>query len=265
MDRDSFIADMTIAFAPKKNLDKKSDYVNQITVFADKCPENSLHSVYSYAVSYEKYPDIKKVLFPFAREQGFIIDNKTSSPEKKWYYKCNGFYKNVQTGEDSKTKKPIMEKKKFECDTLYSSNSGGCPNCGSTSASVVMSGKFENGNWRDLPFPDEVKLLREQCFLCGKYNPDGKGDGFRVYGPSCHVHGGYNSPENDEQCKSCACRSCCIDSRDYKYNTQNYFYGKDGEKKDISQDWLKASRNPGSEILDVKKLSLSKKTTNINF
>lgn len=245
MFREEFTSMMISSYAPKKNEEKRQDYIKQIEIFARKCPENHLLNMYEFAVGFGGYPKIK-ILFEYARELGFIIEDEKIVTKQVWYYRCDGFYKDIQTGID-KYNKPIMKKTHFSCDTDYSSKSMACPNCGSTSSQIVLL----NNNQA---MSDKVKLVQSQCYICSKYKPDSKGDGFRVYGPCCGVHGNFNSPENDNQCKDCVCRSCCADSREYRHAQDNYFYKKDGERRDISQDWLNPSRRPGETIKDFSSI-----------
>ncbi len=245
-----FLAAMEIGFAPKKNQEKKEDYLNKLNVFVSKCPENNLQDVYSFAASSEKYPSIKE-LFKYAREKGYIFEAE-SKPEVRqtFYYRCNGFYKNIETGKDENGK-PVFEKKHFLCDTSYSKEARSCPNCGSTHATIVDT--------QGAAFPPEVVFVKEDCYRCKIYAPDGKGDGYRVYGPKCSQHGGYRSPDNrDETCGVCACRPCCLDARRSKYEPQHYFYQKNGERADIQQPWISLDAVPGENIRDVKKLSEEK-------
>jgi len=246
MDKESFLSDMINRFGSKKNETKKKEYLEELHVFANMCPEQNLHAVYNYAVSADGYPTLKK-LFRFAREHNFIPETDKYSEDIIVYYKCNGFYKSVADGGGK------YSKKKFECNTSYSINSGGCPNCGSTSGTIVKCFKS---------IPEEVIFLKNDCFRCKLYLPENGSKILYLYGPECGVHGSRHSPKTDQVCKSCRCKPCCIDTREFKYQTNHYMEKVRDPKHEIMQPWLKNSRKPGDHIAILEKLEMSKKYNN---
>lgn len=187
---------------------------------------------------------MSKEYIPKKLFQGESLEEKKTP--KIWYYRCNGFYKNIHTGKD-KNGEPIIESHKFSCSAAYSKKGKACPNCGSTSAAVVELREDQS------PPPDMFDC-QEFCYMCDLYRPDGKGYGFRVYGPSCGIFGGYDSPMNDEQCKSCACRRCCTIDRENKFNSKNLVFNEDGSHREIDMSWLLNSRRPGETVIDFSRV-----------
>lgn len=249
MDKMEFIAALTMAYKGK-DPEKKDAYQKSIGYFADECPEIHLSQVYSYAMT-EKFKSADK-MYTFAKEQGFITKAERVHKAIKYYYKCNGFFKKVVIGQD-KDGKDVMKRKKFDCNTKYSANSGGCPNCGSTSGTVVVDEK-------EVGFSNEIKIVQAKCFICSRYSLEIKSRKPYIHGPECGTHGNYNSPEGVEYCRSCKCKDCCIDARDEKFHRDNYYFQKNGDRQDIKQPWLKSSRNPGDHIFDFEKVTLNKKS-----
>jgi len=180
----------------------------------------------------------------------FRDDVNSFCDKLKYNADCQGIYDHIKKTHKSWDKPPMMnlfwegaEKsglirthhEKFrgwwecrDCNTKYSFCSKACPACGSTSGTVI--------NW-DSPdsFPSDIKMVQEHCFECSLYKPDKRGDGVRVYGPSCGDYGKYYLKTVDNMCKDCVCRKCCVLSAREKHDEN---YEDDLRNGRIKEDWL---------------------------
>ncbi len=199
MDKESFVADMTMGYAPKKDEDKKNDYVNKINVLASMCPDENLQQLYNFAVSSEGYPSIKK-MFQFGREQGFIQEKKRDTENIVYWNVCKN------------------------CGCNYSKTGRGCPRCRKIPATIKAADVL----------PQNIVEVQEDCFYCADiYKESVKEENSRkIYFQGCNDYG----KKQDNMCNSCQCQECCKQmiayNCDYRGTIEKY------NTTELAQPWL---------------------------
>lgn len=209
---EDFVIALTAKYKDRKNADRNKVFYDEITRFADICPENRLQEMYDYIPEFHIYStpfDVWK-LKKYAMDQGYIEKQKKQK-DYVLFYRCKGFSQIRE--EKLETGKIIKHYDHIKCNTEYSFGSTGCPNCHSTSADLIQ--------YRSTSLPESVLIVKEDCHKCKNYvlshevNLENN-----VHGPECSEYAKHPYPNSS--CGDCKCKACCESFKHYSEDPRKY-------------------------------------------
>lgn len=209
---DDFVFNLTTKYKDNKNRDRNLVFKEDILSFIDKCPENYLQEMYEYIPTFHKYStpfDVWK-LIEKAVELGYI-KKYVKKRDYILYYKCKGFTQlRVEYLTDGRE---IKHHDHIQCNTSYSFNSTGCPNCHSTNSELVK--------YHAETLPEDVLIIKEDCHKCINYDLSHQTNlQNNVHGPECDKYGTSDYPNSS--CGECKCKVCCDAFKLYTENPREY-------------------------------------------